>query len=234
MEYPFYIFVLFKKYNLVRDKIKRFREIAERFNVVCPEKPIYENIKGKWSTYQFQNDNDLVLEIACGRGEYTVGLAKVFKDKNFIGIDIKGDRIWVGSTEAVTSNLKNTAFLRTQMQFLPRFFEEDEVSEIWIIFPDPRPKDRDEKHRLTNHFYLDIYKAILRKGGCVNFKTDNTELFDYTLEVLINRKDVKNLIFTKDLYNSQYNNLHYGIKTKYEQKFYDLGEDIKFLKFQFA
>ncbi len=217
----------------MRDKIKRFADIAERFNVVCPEKDIYSDIKGKWRDYQFKNENELVLELACGRGEYTVGLAKVFPHKNFVGIDIKGDRIWVGSTQAIDEKLSNAAFLRTQIQFLTRFFENGEVDEIWITFPDPRPKLRDEKHRLTNDFYLDIYKQVLKPEGYINFKTDNTPLFDYSLAVIDARKDVKNLVYTRDLYISEYNNLHYGIKTKYEQKFFDLGEDIKYLKFQF-
>ncbi len=217
----------------MRDKIKRFADIAERFNVVCPEKSIYETIKGRWRQLQFQNNNEVVVELACGRGEYTVGLAKVFPNKNFVGVDIKGDRIWVGSTQAINEALNNAAFLRTQIQFLSRFFEKGEVDEIWITFPDPRPKLRDEKHRLTNDFYLDLYKEVIKPSGYINFKTDNTDLFNYSLTVLQERKDIKNLVYTNDLYNSKYNDLHFGIKTKYEQKFYDLGEDIKYLKFQF-
>ena len=218
----------------VRDKIKRFQEIAERTNVIGPEKNLYESIKGRWGAEQFGNLNDIVLELGCGRGEYTVGLAQLFPTKNFIGVDIKGDRIWVGSSHAIELGLDNVAFLRTQIQFLPRFFKKNEVSEIWITFPDPRPKLRDEKHRLTNNRYLDIYKEIIVPGGCIHLKTDNTALFEYTLEALDNRNDVKNLIFTRDLYKSPYNNQHFGICTKYEKKFHDLGESIKYLKFQFG
>lgn len=217
----------------MRDKIKRFREIAERANVIGPEKKVYESIKGQWRKTHFKNANDIVLELGCGRGEYTVGLAQLFPGKNFIGVDIKGDRIWVGSSRAMQLSLVNVAFLRTQIQFLPRFFKPGEVSDIWITFPDPRPKLRDEKHRLTNNRYLDIYKEIIIADGYVNLKTDNTALFDYTLEVLKERKDIKNLVFTKDLYESPYNNQHFGIRTKYEQKFHALGESIKYLKFQF-
>ena len=223
-----------KTSRIVRDKIKRFQEIAERANVIGPEKELYESIKGRWREAQFGNENDIVLELACGRGEYTVGLAQLFQEKNFIGVDIKGDRIWVGSSRAIKLGLDNVAFLRTQIQFIPRFFQQGEVSEIWITFPDPRPKLRDEKHRLTNNHYLDIYKDIIVGDGYINLKTDNTALFDYTLEVLERRKDVKNLAFTRDLYKSAYNNQHFGITTKYEEKFNRLGESIKYLKFQFT
>ncbi len=217
----------------MRGKIKRFQEIAEWPNVICPEKALYKNIKGQWGSLQFKNSNDIVLELACGRGEYTVGLAQVFKDRNFIGVDIKGDRIWVGSAQARQLGLNNAAFLRTQIQFLPRFFEPGEVNEIWITFPDPRPKLKDEKHRLTNNLYLDIYKPLVIPGGYINLKTDNTDLFNYTLEVLGERRDIRNLVFTHDLYSSPYNSQHFGIKTKYEKKFYEMGESIKYLKFQF-
>jgi len=217
----------------MRDKIKRFREIAERFNVVNPEKVIYESIKGLWCQYQFKNDHAIVLELACGRGEYTIGLASQFPNKNFVGVDIKGDRIWVGSSRAIADDLNNVAFLRTQIQFLDKFFEKEEVSEIWITFPDPRPKLRDEKHRLTNNRYLDLYKCILRKNGYVHFKTDNTALYAYTLETLDSRNDIHHLLKTDDLYNSPYNDLHFGIKTKYENKFASLGEKIKYIRFQF-
>ncbi|MDN5205550.1 tRNA (guanosine(46)-N7)-methyltransferase TrmB [Fulvivirgaceae bacterium BMA10] len=218
----------------MRGKLKRFKEIAERPNVICPEKEVYEKMRGNWQKEHFKNDHDIVLEIGCGRGEYTVGLAQVFPDRNFIGIDIKGDRIWVGSTRAMSLELKNAAFLRTQVQFLPKFFDGEEVKEIWITFPDPRPKDRDEKRRLTNSKYFDLYKSVLQKQGWVHFKTDNTDLFNYTLGVLKTRKDVKNLEFTHDLYSSPFNNDHFGIKTKYEEKFHAMGENIKYLKFQFV
>ena len=232
MKYVFY-FYLQRLYNNVRDKIKRFEEIAVRPNVIGPEKKIYERIKGRWGKDHFGNEHELVLELGCGRGEYTVGLARLLPGKNFIGVDIKGDRIWVGSSKALQLSLDNAAFLRTQIQFLPRFFTNGEVSEIWITFPDPRPKLRDEKHRLTNNHYLDVYKDILMSGGYIHLKTDNTTLFDYTLQILNERQDIENLIFTRDLYKSPHNNRHFGIKTKYEQKFHELGERIKYLKFQF-
>ncbi|MTI29891.1 tRNA (guanosine(46)-N7)-methyltransferase TrmB [Xanthovirga aplysinae] len=216
----------------MRQKLQRFQENAQRKNTLEPGKDIYEEIKGNWNSVQFKNDNEIVLELGCGRGEYTVGLAPLHKDKNFIGVDIKGDRIWVGAGQAIEQNLDNVAFLRTQIQFLDKFFEPEEVSEIWITFPDPRPKDRDEKLRLTHHRYLDLYKKVLKPGGIINFKTDNTPLFEYTLEVLNSRKDADLLDYTFNLYEeSKLLDIQKGIKTNFERKFHSKGEDIKFMRF---
>lgn len=217
----------------MRRKLKKFQEITKRGNVICPGKEIYENINGRWNEIQFENDYELVLELGCGRGEYTIGLAQVYPDKNFIGTDIKGDRIWAGSTGALSAELSNAAFLRTQIQFLPKFFNDNEVSEIWITFPDPRPKSRDEKRRLTSPRYLELYKQVLKSDGFIHLKTDNTALFDYSLEIIQGRTDVTDLEFTHDLYNSPHNDIHHGIKTKYETIFTDLGENIKYLRFRF-
>lgn len=181
----------------------------------------------------FGNDNDLIVELGCGKGEYTIGLSRLFPNRNFIGIDIKGDRIWVGSKTAEDEELKNVAFLRTQLLYFEKFFDEGEISEIWLTFPDPRPRDRDEKRRLTFPRYLQLYKSALKKDGWFRFKTDNTPLFDYTLEVLQDRFPVRNLSYTHDLYSSDMVAEHHGIKTKYEKIFSDKGEKIKYMKFQF-
>lgn len=204
-----------------------------RHNVIQSGKPIYEQIKGKWNQDYFQNDNDIVLELACGRGEYTVGLAEVYPNKNFIGIDVKGDRIWKGSGEALEKGLDNAAFLRTKVHDLEEFFAENEVAEIWIIHPDPRPRGKDEKRRLTHPRFLDIYKKLLKPGGLLRLKTDNTGFFEYTLEIL---EEVKKIDFehTFDLYNSELYAEHHGITTRYERKFTQEGHDIKYLKFRFA
>ena len=217
-----------------RAKLKRFAEVWERDNVLEPGKDMYEKIKGQWNSYQFKNDNPITIELACGRGEYSVGLARMFPNKNFIGVDIKGDRIWKGSTMAVDEKLENVAFLRTIIQLLEKFFAPEEVSEIWITFPDPRPKDRDEKRRLTNGRFLDIYKNVIAKDGWIRLKTDNTGLFEYTLEVIKERKDIKDLAYTFDVYNSEFEADCHGIKTRYEKKHTALGADIKYLKFQFV
>ncbi|BDD09267.1 tRNA (guanine-N(7)-)-methyltransferase [Fulvitalea axinellae] len=217
----------------MRNKLLRFKENSERRNVLEDGKPVFETIKGKWNEEQFQNDNDLVLELACGRGEYTVGLARVDSERNFIGVDIKGCRIWKGSGMAIEEGLENVAFLRTQILMLEKFFDENEVSEIWITFPDPRPRDRDEKRRLTHKRFLDMYKKVLKPGGWMKFKTDNTDLFQYTLDTLAERDDIQDLEYTFNLYESEYMPEHFGIKTRFEQKFYDKGEDIKYMKFRF-
>lgn len=217
-----------------RNKLDRFRDNQQRRNVIEPGKDHYFKMKGQWRSSFFFNQNPLVIEVGCGRGEYTVGLAGIFEDHNFVGIDIKGDRIWVGSGQAIQKGMDNVAFLRTQVQFLDRFFEENEVDTIWLTFPDPRPKDRDEKRRLTFPGYLELYKKVLKKDGWFRFKTDNTELFDYTLN-LFEKKEVlvKNLAFTRDLYASDLVDEHHGIKTKYEKIWYDKGERIKYMKFKF-
>ncbi|MGB3183462.1 MAG: tRNA (guanosine(46)-N7)-methyltransferase TrmB [Cyclobacteriaceae bacterium] len=211
--------------------MERFAQIKERHNVIEIGKDIFETIKGNWHREYFKNENPVTLELACGRGEYTVGLARVFPERNYIGIDIKGDRIWKGSGIALEEGLENVAFLRTQILMLDRFFEKGEVDEIWITFPDPRPKDRDEKRRLTHPRFLALYRSVLKPGGLVHLKTDNTGLFEYSLEVLQQEEHVRDLVYTRDLYNSDMLGDHHGIRTRYEKKFHEKGEDIKYLKF---
>ncbi|MEO1054914.1 MAG: tRNA (guanosine(46)-N7)-methyltransferase TrmB [Bacteroidota bacterium] len=218
----------------MRNKLDRFKDNALRDNVLEPGKEIYEKIKGKWRSDYFENEQPIVLELACGRGEYTVGLGRLFPDRNHIGIDLKGDRIWKGSGIAIEEGLSNIAFLRTHILELESFFDEGEVDEIWLTFPDPRPRKRDIKRRLTYPKYLDIYKKILKQDGLFRFKTDNTPLFEYTLEVLSERKDILDLHSTFDLYHSEYLEECHGIRTRYEQKFNDQGHDIKYLRFKFA
>ena len=217
----------------MRKKLERFADNAARKNVIEQGKEIFENTAGKWNDLVFENEHDIVVELGCGRGEYTVGLAEIFHDQNFIGVDIKCSRIWVGSTYAIENKLDNVAFLRTQIGLLDRHFSASEIAEIWITFPDPRPKSRDEKRRLTSPKHMEMYKTLLKKEGWVKFKTDNSPLFDYTLELLNTSIKVKNLSFTHDLYKSTMNEEHHGVKTKYEQLFHEKGESIKYLKFQF-
>lgn len=216
-----------------RNKLDRFRDNAERYNVLQDGKDNFAKLGGKWRSEHFKNDKDLVVELGCGNGEYSVGLGEKFPDKNFIGVDIKGSRIWVGSSYAIQNKLGNVAFLRTKIELIDRHFDAEEISEIWITFPDPRPKDRDIKRRLTAPRLLNIYKSLLKKDGWVKFKTDNTPLFDYTLELFEKDVKVKNLSFTHDLYKSEFMDEHHGVKTKYEQLFHEKGESIKYMKFQF-
>ncbi len=216
-----------------RKKLERFKENFNSKNVVEDGKPFFGHSGGKWKSDHFENDHELVVELGCGKGEYTIGLASHFPDKNFIGVDIKGARIWVGSRMAKEGKLENVAFLRTQIEMLERHFSPDEIDEIWVTFPDPRPKDRDEKRRLTAPGFMNRYKALLKNDGWLKFKTDNTELFQYTLDILKSDFKIKNLEYTFDLYESEMMNEHFGIKTKYETLFHEKGESIKYLKFQF-
>ena len=217
----------------MRKKQRRFQDNAASKNVIEAGKGIFENIKGNWNDF-FGNQNSITVELACGRGEYTIGLARIFPDSNFVGVDIKGARIWKGSSIANQENLFNVAFLRTQIDHLEKFFDHDEVNHIWITFPDPQPRESDQRKRLTNNRFLDMYKNILKKGGDIHFKTDNEGLFAYTLEILEARNDIEGLVFTKDLYASNLLEEHFGIQTRYEQKFLDLGCKINYMRFRFV
>ncbi len=217
----------------MKRKLERFKVIEERENVIERSKEIYQEIKGKWRSSYFHNDHPITLELACGRGEYSVNLAGAFPDRNFIGVDIKGERIWKGSTLAVEQGLKNVAFLRTPILLIENFFEPAEVDEIWITFPDPRPRKRDIKRRLTSARYLELYKRLARPGSCIRLKTDNTGLFQFTLDMLQQRSDVIGLKYTDDLYLSELRPECFDIKTRYEERFSALGEKIKYLRFHF-
>jgi len=217
-----------------RKKLERFRQNEINRNVVQQGKDIFNHIKGAWNKEQFQNDHPLTVELACGRGEFTVGLARQYPKRNFVGVDIKGSRIWKGSTIAIAEGLENVAFLRSQIEVLEDFFDQWEIDELWITFPDPRPREGDEKKRLTSPRFLDMYKPMIRQGGSVHLKTDNTGLFNYTLEVLQNRDDVEILVATQDFYSSPHRDDHFGIQTRHEKMFSEQGEKIKYLKFHFV
>jgi len=216
-----------------RNKLERFRQNEINRNVIQPGKDIFDNIKGNWNKEQFNNNQPLVVELACGRGEFTVGLARQYPESNFVGVDIKGSRIWKGSTIAMAEGLDNVAFLRSQIERLDDFFAAGEIDELWITFPDPRPREGDEKKRLTSPRFLEMYQTLVKKGGIIHFKTDNTGLFDYTLEVLQERDQMKILASTHDFYLSEYKDDHFGIQTRYEKMFSEQGEKIKYLKFEF-
>ena len=214
------------------NKLEKFAQNKLSKNVIEPGKEQYDTISGKWSEY-FGNDHPIVLELACGWGEYTLALAEQFSDKNFIGVDLKGDRVWRGSQDATAKKLTNVAFLRTHIIEILGLFDENEVDEIWLTFPDPQPKDRNEKHRLTNRAYLAKYQHILQPSGWFRFKTDNTDLFNYTGEQLSDF-EIRDHEFTTDLYNSELNRDHFGIRTKYERIWTSKGEKIKYMKWRFV
>lgn len=217
----------------MKNKLFRFKVISERDNVIEPGKDLFTRMKGHWNEIYFDRENPITIELACGRGEYSVALATLFPGRNYVGVDIKGDRIWKGSTLAVEKGLSNIGFLRTNILNIDYFFAEHEVDEIWLTFPDPRPKKRDVKRRLTNPRFLDLYKKILGPQGYLRFKTDNTGLFEYTLEELKLRTDIDDLAFTDDVYQSSLRPECFDIKTRYEEMFASKGEKIKYIRFRF-
>ncbi len=217
----------------MKSKLKRFDVIATRDNVLQRGKDMFDKIKGRWNELYFQNDQPITIELACGRGEYSVGLACKFPERNFIGVDMKGDRLWKGSSMAVEQSLTNVGFLRTQILDIESFFGDGEVDEIWLTFPDPRPRKRDVKRRLTSPRFMDMFKKVLKPGQYFRLKTDNTPLFDYTLEQLGMRNDLDDFQYTHDLYSSDLREECFDIKTRYEEMFAAKGEKIKYLRFRF-
>lgn len=189
-------------------------------------------LKGKWHAEYFKNDNPIVLELGCGKGEYTVGLAKRYPDKNFIGVDIKGNRIWTGAKTAVDDKMSNVAFIRTRIDFIEACFGTDEVDEIWITFPDPQPQKTRVRKRLTNMMFIDRYRKLLKEDGIINLKTDSRFFYDYTREVVAENK-MQELDATHDLYDdpSQRDEALTNIRTYYEKLFSDKGFKICYLKF---
>jgi tRNA (guanine-N7-)-methyltransferase len=188
-------------------------------------------MKGKWNSSFFKNDNPIVLELGCGKGEYSVGLARRFPGKNFIGIDVKGARLWRGLKSSFEEGLKNIAFVRTRIELIEYIFDKNEVDEIWITFPDPQIKESREKKRLTSPLFLNRYKTFLKKGGIVHLKTDALLLYDYTLDII--KKNGYELIYAnEDIYNSDLNNEVVNIQTFYEQKWLSYNTPIKYLAFK--
>jgi tRNA (guanine-N7-)-methyltransferase len=215
-----------------RSKLEKFQVIAERRNVLEAGKPIFETIKGNWSEF-FGNDHELVVEIGCGKGEYTIGMANLFPKKNFVGVDIKGSRIWKGSTLAEEGGLTNVAFLRNFIEKLEDSFAPHEISEIWVTFPDPRPKKGDVKKRLTSTRFLDMYEGLVKPGGVIHFKTDDQDLFQFTVDLLESRQ-TPDLIYTYDLYASDLQHHTMNIQTTYEKRFLAEGVKIKYLQYRVA
>ncbi|PLX05420.1 MAG: tRNA (guanosine(46)-N7)-methyltransferase TrmB, partial [Marinilabiliales bacterium] len=189
------------------------------------------HLKGKWCSHVFHNSNPITLELGCGKGEYTVGLAKRFPKKNFIGIDIKGARMWKGAKTANESKIENAAFLRTRIEFINSFFAENEIDEIWITFPDPQMKKRREKKRLSGAAFLNRYKQFLTPEGIVHLKTDSLFLHKYTLEV-IKENNLPLLYSSDNIYAEELHSDALSIRTFYETFFLKNGKNITYLKFQ--
>ncbi len=218
-----------------KDKLRRFEAIKTYPNVFEPVIGETYFMKGKWHEKYFKNNNPIVLELGCGKGEYSVGLAKQYPEKNFIGVDIKGARMFIGASEALDMNLPNIAFLRTKIDFIKDCFEENEVDEIWLTFSDPQPKK--ENKRLSSPPFVERYRGIMKPKGLVHMKTDSDLLFEYTDEqIRAHNYELEEIRW--DLYGELPENLDQQtkeilhIKTHYEQLFTKRGSTIKYCKFR--
>lgn len=216
-----------------KGKLSKFADMASYPHVFEYPYSVAENIpfsmKGKWKSDFFRNDNPIVLELGCGRGEYTVGLAEKFPDKNFIGVDIKGARMWSGATEALLKEMKNVAFLRTNIEIIDRFFDTNEIDEIWLTFSDPQMKKATK--RLTSTYFMERYRRFLVPDGLIHLKTDSPFMFTYTHHMIAENAFPVELE-TEDLYQSGLANDILSIRTYYEQQWIDRGLSIKYIKFR--
>jgi tRNA (guanine-N7-)-methyltransferase len=224
-----------------RNKLQRFADLLSFPNV-------YENndgrnamlsgafgtvkvLSGKWNEMHFQKEAPLILELGCGYGEYSVALARMYPNKNIIGIDCKGSRLWKGASIGLKENLKNLAFLRTRIEMISFFFGKNEVSEIWITFPDPFLENYRINRRLTSPAFLEKYSAMLKPEGMIHLKTDELTLYQYTLDILSKQKNAKVIIANEDIYAAELPNLLLTTKTRYENKFLSEGKAIKYIQF---
>ncbi len=218
-----------------KNKLKKFSELETFERVIQPSFGEYYQqdfrLKGQWKHEIFGNGNPIVLELGCGKGEYTIGLAQKYPERNFVGVDIKGARIWRGAKTSNTENITNSAFLRARIEFIDAFFAPGEVEEIWLTFPDPQLKKRRNKKRLTSPLFLERYQKFLVDHGAVHLKTDNDVLFDYTLN-LARQNGLEIEISTPDLYRSGLAEEITDIRTFYEKQFLAEGMPIRYLKFR--
>ncbi len=222
---------------MAKRKIKKFREVNSFDNCFFlsfeESKANGLKLKGNWHENYFKNNNPIILELGCGKGEYTVGLAERFPNKNFIGVDIKGNRIWSGAKTALENKMNNVAFIRTRIDFIDTCFAADEVNEIWITFPDPQPQKSRIRNRLTNMIFLNRYKKILINDGVINLKTDSEFFYNFTREVIsenqLEEMDATNDLYAKDIEREE---ALTSIKTYYEKMFSEKGFKICFLKFR--
>ena len=217
-----------------KNKLKRFNENETFTNVIQPSREeVLDNFsfKGKWHSF-FKNSHPIVIELGCGKGEYTIDLAKKNPNKNFIGIDIKGARFWRGAKTALEDNLGNVAFVRTQIELVDFIFDKEEVAEIWITFPDPQIKYKRTKHRMTNHAFLKKYDHILKKDGVINLKTDSEFMHGYTLG-LLHGEGHEIVHANHDVYKDYYSPDEVtGTQTFYEKKYLEKGKAITYIKFK--
>lgn len=217
---------------MAKNKLAKFAEMEVLNNVFQPgHSEVFRtdySLKGRWNHDVFHNDHPLVLEIGCGKGEYTVGLGQIYPDKNFIGLDIKGARMWKGAKIAQEQGMTNVAFVRTYAEVLESVFAPEEIAEIWITFPDPQMAKA--RKRLTGSRFLNLYKKMLKSNGVIHLKTDSPYLYAYTSE-LIKTNRLKEFIRTDDLYACGMDDKILGIKTFYEQQWLARGKKIKYIQF---
>ncbi len=224
-----------------KNKLQRFADnlsfpnVYENFDVahtvLTGKDGTTADMKGKWNELHFKNDNPLVLELACGYGEYCVGMGKMYPNRNFLGVDIKGARIWSGAKLALKEGIENAAFLRTRIEMIDKFFAPEEVSEIWITFPDPFLRESKSNRRLTSPPFLARYRQILKKGGIVHLKTDEPNLYECTLEWLSEDATVKILHQDNDIYTKPLPLPELAIKTRYEALDIAGEKTIKYVQF---
>ena len=224
-----------------KNKLKKFEDLLsypnvyENYDPKFPKlllgKDLEVDMKGKWANAHFKNNNPIILELACGRGEYTEALAQAYPDQNFIGVDVKGARIWQGATNTLENSQHNAAFLRTRIEQISLFFDAKEVDSIWITFPDPFLRESKENKRLTSSRFLDQYQKIIKKGDEIHLKTEDTTLYEFTLETLKNYKNANIIYQNNDIYASElaFDELKY--KTHYEKEHLADGRKIKYIRF---
>ena len=219
-----------------KNKLKRFKENETFENVFQPTREEVVGgdfpLKGKWNSDFFKNDHPIIVELGCGKGEYTIGLAEKNPNINYIGIDVKGARFWRGAKTAVDSGMKNTAFVRTQIELLDFIFDTHEIAEIWITFPDPQIKYKRTKHRMTNSEFLQLYKKILVADGCVNLKTDSEFMHGYTLG-LLHGEGHEVLYANHNVYKNEGSPSEVtGIQTFYEKQYLEVNKAITYIRFK--
>lgn len=227
-----------------RNKLQKFAEIADFKNVfenknasnpgISDENGAQIELKGYWNSKVFKTDFSICLELACGRGEYSLGLSDIFSEKNYVGVDVKGARIWRGAKNAMDQGKNNIAFLRSRIEQIDLFFDENEVSEIWIVFPDPFLKKGQENRRLTAPYFLKLYQKITKPGAKIHLKTDNDILFDFTMDVLNSTQGIKIEEVISDVYEMTSLYPELAIKTYYEKMHLKAGLSIKYVRFSFV
>lgn len=218
-----------------KNKLKRFNDNETFSNVIQPKREELTSaafeLKGNWNAHFFKNNNPIVLELGCGKGEYTLALAQQHPDKNFIGIDLKGARFWRGAKTALEENLPNVAFIRTQIELIEYLFNENEVAEIWITFPDPQIKYKRTKHRLTNQEFLNRYKKVLSPQGIIHLKTDSEFMHGYTLG-LLHGLGLEISYAHHDVYSNEYSPKEVtSIQTFYEKQYLEVAKKITYIAF---